>query len=195
MPSTPRFSQRTYWTTFLHDLAVQLEQPAVVTHRNRVLLWHGSNDRLDCLQLLPWCWPSREYPRAPRVTRISLNRHRYDVSQRDLRQLGLDRPRRSTEPLRLELSVLGDELLDFARWLPLWIRGRLDPSVLIPVPPLPCHIWSRGLRTMDYAWTVTALEAHARFHGCEPWLHPCATPASEVTPALPLEAGAHGANA
>jgi hypothetical protein len=86
--------------------------------------------------------------------------------------------------------VLGDELVAFAPWLAVWMRGHFDPTVLIPLPPHPSHIWSRSLRITNYAWTVTALNAHARFHGRAPLLHPCATPASEVTAALPVvEAG------
>ena len=80
-------------------------------------------------------------------------------------------------------SVGQEQLLTFAGWLPVWIRGRQDPSVAIPLPPHPSHVFGQSLRTTDYAWTVAAWDAYSRWHKQDPRLPWYAIPASKLAPA------------
>jgi hypothetical protein len=178
------FSCRSLWSGFLQELAANIGPGAVVTCHSQVVAWRDS-EHLNHLGLLKWTWPNANFPKAPCVTRISLNKHTFDIPETASRRIGLAyrRTPSSTPGLYLEWSVLGEELLDFASWLPLWIRGQRDSSITIPLPPHPSHVWGKGLRATDYAWTVAAFDAHARFHDQEPWLHPLAIPACELTPA------------
>jgi hypothetical protein len=187
MPRQHEPSRRFFWPSFLEELATDIGRDAVVNYRKQVVTWRDGN-HVNHLGLLKWVWPTAQFPDAPRITRISLNKHVFGQSESVsvLRRLGFARQSAPspTPGLWLEWSVLGNEVLDFASWLPLWMRGQLDPSVTIPLPPHPSHVWGQGLRATDYAWTVTAFHARARFHDQEPWLHPLAIPAQELTPAV-----------
>lgn len=132
-------------------------------HREHVLAWrHG--DHLDHARLLSWSRPACDRPRAPWITRVSVNHVRFQPSAATLRWLLF--PRRGqpqpTPDLHVEWTALDTELEALARWLPTFMRGQLDPSVPVPPPPVPSHVFGEGLRETEYAWTAAAWEA---FHG------------------------------
>jgi hypothetical protein len=198
MPHRRKATTSLEWDAFLEAIARDFNSPIFI-HRNQAIAWLDGEGHVSELGLIKWLWPSPEYPRAPRITRISINNGDFTHSRAELRRLqALDdtayrrspgRPASRSSALCLEWTVLESELLDFASWLPVWMRGRLDQTVTIPLPPHASHVWSRDLRRMNYAWTVTAFEAHAKFHRRTPSLHPCATPASQVKPSYGAVAG------
>lgn len=170
--------------TFLEAFAAKLGDGAVILASKHLVVWRDG-DSLNRLEALRWCWPGPQRPGAPRVTRIYINFHAFDAPRSLLRELGLDERtyHAGDEGLRLEWSVLGDELLAFADWLPFWIRGCLDPAAPVPLPPHPSHIFGQGLRTTSYAWTTAAWDAYTRWRGQNPSLPCYAIPAAQVTPA------------
>lgn len=183
MPTIPdsELPRGLLWSSFLDELAEKVDSEAVVVSPKRIVAWRDG-DALNRLELLRWTWPDARFPRAPRVTRMGLNTQRFIPPKTLLRRFGFDplsRPAGAMR-LRLEWSVLGEELLAFAAWLPLWIRGRLDPSVAIPLPPHPSHVFGEGLRTTAYAWTVAAWEAYSRWHKQDPTLPRYAIHASRL---------------
>ena len=180
---TPR---ATPWSRFLQAFADALGPSAVVVRGKHLVAWRYGR-HLNHLQLVRWSRPDSSSPRAPRVTRLSLNYYWFDPSKSLLRRLGFgprEHPPR-TDRLRLEWTVLDEEILEFAAWLPLWMGGRLDSSVPIPLPPHPSHVFGEGLRTTMYAWTATAWSANARSKGHSAGLPGYAIPASRVCPAEP----------
>jgi len=171
MSAKHELPRRVLWTRFLEQLATNLGPGTVVVSPKRIVAWR-SGAALNRVELFRWAWPDARFPRAPRVTRIALNTHAFTPSKALLRRFGFDvhaRPWR-IDGLRLEWTVLGEELLAFADWLQLWIRGRLDSSVAIPLPPHPSHVFGEGLRTTNYAWTVAAWDAYSRSHRQDPKL-------------------------
>lgn len=174
------------WARFLEQLAASISAGAVVVAPKRIVAW-SDGDALNRLELLRWTWPDGRFPRAPRVTRMALNTQMFAPPKSLLRRFGFEPGSRpdGAPGLRLEWSVLGEELLAFAEWLPVWVRGRLDPTVAIPLPPHPSHVFGTGLRTTDYAWTVAAWEAYSRWNKQDLALPRYAIPAALLVPALP----------
>ncbi len=145
-----------------HDFLVALEnaldRPAVRLRRKHTVAWR-EDDTLDHVYV--YAWHGRDQA-APRISRIAVNHYRFTASRRTLTLLGVrasDRPARREE-LHLEMTVLDTELAEFARWLPLWVAGRIEQTATIPEPPHACHVWHQGWETADYAWSVAAWEAN-----------------------------------
>jgi hypothetical protein len=116
---------------------------------------------------------------------VGLNTHAFTPPKTLLRKLGFDDRAlpQGSDGLRLEWTVLGNELLAFAGWLPLWVRGRLDPLAPIPLPPHPSHVLGEGLRTAACAWTVAAWEAYSRWNRQDRGLPWYAIHARDLSPA------------
>jgi hypothetical protein len=174
----------TSWSRFLDALAAALGSPAVVLRPKYLVAWRDGK-WLNHLELVRWSCPDALSPDAPYVTRLSMNYYYFGPSKALLRKLGFPpqaRPSRREE-LRLEWSVLDEQMLEFAAWIPLWMRGRLDPSAAIPLPPHPSHVFGEGLRTTMYGWTATAWSANALANGQSVDLPRYAIPAARVVPA------------
>ncbi len=185
-PSRP-MTRSVIWREFLGRLAETLGYPAVVVNPKPIVVWRDG-EALNRLELRPWTVPDRQQPdRVPAVTRIAVNEMAFDPSKALLRRLGFrpdDWPG-YTAFLRLEWTVIDDELAGFTEWLPIWVRGRIDPSVTIPLPPHPSHIWGIGLRTTNYAWTVAAWDAYSRYKNMDPRLTRGSISAEDLRPGLP----------
>lgn len=188
MAAAGELSRSILWSRFLETFAKEIALWAVVVRPKHIVAWRDG-DLLNRVELLRWTWPDASSRAAPRVTRIGLNTQRFTPSKALLRHLGFEPESLppSARSLHLEWSVLGEELLAFAEWLPLWIRGRQDASVEIPLPPCPSHVFGQGLRATNYAWTVAAWDAYSRWHKQDPRLPWYAINAREVVAA---EAGA-----
>jgi len=185
MSANPELPRGVLWSRFLEAFAMSLGDGAVVVRPRRIVAWRNGA-ALNRLELLRWSWPDAGDRGAPRVTRIGLNALVFRPPKTLLSRLGFDPLARpdGDRALRLEWTVLGDELLAFADWLPLWIRGRLDPAAPVPLPPHPSHVFGQGLRTTDYAWTVAAWDAHSRWKAQDPRLPWYAIHARDVVPAV-----------
>lgn len=186
MVATPKLTRSALWLQFLECLRqVVPAQPAMLIRPKHVVAWRGEQGALDHVQLLKWSWPDAAYPRAPAITRIALNTHRFTPSKETLRRLGFSELSWPgyTQALRLEWTVLGEELLAFVEWLPVWIRGRVDADARISLPPVPSHVFGKGLRETDYAWTVRAWETYSGWKRQDPRLPWYAIPAEKVTAA------------
>ena len=188
MAAAGELSRSILWSRFLETFAKEIALWAVVVRPKHIVVWRDE-DLLNRVELLRWTWPDASSRAAPRVTRIGLNTQRFTPSKALLRHLGFEPESLppSARSLHLEWSVLGEELLAFAEWLPLWIRGRQDASVEIPLPPCPSHVFGQGLRATNYAWTVAAWDAYSRWHKQDPRLPWYAINARDVVAA---EAGA-----
>ncbi|NOJ82291.1 hypothetical protein [Myxococcus xanthus] len=182
-----RLSRSKLWAEFLQRLASEMEPLTPVIHQGRRLVWR-QGEWLNRVDLSRHSWPDRHFPEAPPVTRISMNRLNFEPPEAMLRRFGLSRVTHPLgEPrLRLEWTVYGEELLAFASWLPLLIRGRLNPWEPIPLPPHPSHVFNGGLRRTSYAWTTTAWEVYARWRRTDVSLPFMAIPADRVKPARAL---------
>jgi hypothetical protein len=178
------------WLRFLERLREGVPGPAMVARPKYVVAWRGGRGTLEHVQLLKWAWPEGAYSRAPMVTRIALNTHCFTPSKELLRRLGFEDCSRPgyTSALRLEWSVLGEELLAFADWLPLWMHGRVSACAPIPLPPVPSHVFGEGLRETAYAWTARAWDAHSGWKKQDPRLPWYAIPAEQLTAAASLHA-------
>ena len=121
-PTLPELSRGLLWSTFLDKFAGKVDPEAIVMSPKRIVAWRDG-DALNRLELLRWTWPDSRFSRAPRVTRIGLNTQWFIPPKTLLRRFGFEpwsRPP-GTPRLTLEWSVLSEELIDFADWLPLWI--------------------------------------------------------------------------
>jgi hypothetical protein len=195
-------SRAELWTSFLDRFAVAQGVPVVRPGRRNLVAWR-TRDEIHHLQLVRLAWPSAADRAAPRLTRIAVDHFEFRPSGELLRRLGAHDdgcvgdvdpgeavPAASSpgtcaggdRPLHLEWTVLGDELLAFADWLPVWIRGRLDPRLPISLPPVPSNVYGAGLRRTVYAWTAPAWEANAAWKGHSPALPWYAVPAAELEP-------------
>jgi hypothetical protein len=186
--------RRVIWSMFLDAFVVSVKGGAVIAAQKHVVAWRRGN-ALNHLELLNFSWPSARSLDAPRITRISVNKHVFIPPTTILRNLGFDKQRplpRGSEGLHLEWTILGNELLAFADWLPVWVEGRLDPNSPIPLPPHPSHVFGKGLRTTDYAWTATAWDTYGRWKRDDNTLpHPYAIHAQDVVPAAPEPQAEH----
>lgn len=177
-----------HWRAFFDHFGEHLHRQGLAEGaptllRSKAILAWRLGDHLDHVRLLSWLRPDRERRGTSWITRISVNHLTFEPSQAVLRRLWFrprSRPAR-TPGLHVEWTALDAELVQLARWLPAFLRGQLDPSAPIPLPPVPSHVFGEGLRTTEYAWTAAAWEASARFHGGDagflPWY---AIPAGEV---------------
>lgn len=184
-----------FWDHFTERLLRERLVEAVPRRlqREHILAWR-LGDHLDHARLLSWLRPDRDRPRATRITRVSVNHLTFEPSAATLRWLRFPRPSqpRRTPALHLEWTALDAELVQLARWLPTFLRGQLDPTAPIPLPPVPSHVFGTSLRETVYAWTAAAWEASARFHGGDAgWLPWYAIPASKVVAeaGMPIAAG------
>jgi hypothetical protein len=198
---TRRFEHwRAFFDHFDEHLHRQGLAEGVPTLRRRshehVLAWR-LGDHLDHVRLLSWRRPDREHPRTAWITRISLNHLTYEPSQAVLRLHWFgprSRPAR-TPGLHAEWTALDTELVQLARWLPVFLRGQLDPAAPIPLPPVPSHVFGTSLRETVYAWTAAAWTAQNRFRGHRlDWLPGYAIRADKVVaeaggPAVAVAAG------
>lgn len=185
-PSRPMTRSAT-WKAFLSRLTETLGYPAVVVNPKPTVVWRD-RDALNHLELRPWTAPDRQQPaRVPAVSRIAVNVMWFRPSNALLRRLGFrpDAWPGYMDGLRLEWTVLDEELRGFAEWLPTWVRGRIDPKVTIPLPPYPSHVWGIGLRSTSYAWTASAWDAYSRYKNMNARLTPGSISAEELRPALP----------
>ncbi len=183
MPKNDELPRGVLWSRFLETFAMALGDGAEVLRPRRIVAWRDGV-ALNRLHLLRWSWPDPGDRHAPRVTRIGLNTQLFRPPKTLLKRLGFDPLTRpdGDRALRLEWTVLGDELLAFADWLPLWMRGRLDTATPIPLPPHPSHVFGQDLRTTAYAWTVAAWDAYSRWKGQDPRLPWYAIHARDVVP-------------
>ncbi|RJS14245.1 hypothetical protein DRW03_35325 [Corallococcus sp. H22C18031201] len=182
-----KLSRRALWAEFLQRLSSEMESQAPMLHQGRRLIWR-QGEWLNGVVLSRHSWPGRNFPEAPPVTRILMNRLTFEPPAAMLRRFGFSGVALplGEERLRLEWTVYGEELLDFATWLPLLIRGRLNPAEAIPLPPHPSHVFNGRLRTTKYAWTATAWEAYARWKRTDASLPFYAIPAARLRPARAL---------
>ncbi|SDY41565.1 hypothetical protein SAMN05444383_1902 [Myxococcus xanthus] len=182
-----RLSRSKLWAEFLQRLASEMEPLAPMLHQGRRLVWR-QGEWLNWVTLSRHSWPDRHFPEAPPVTRISMNRFIFEPSEAMLRRFGFSGVGLplGERRLRLEWTVYGEELLAFASWLPLLIRGRLNATEPIPLPPHPSHVFNGGLRRTSYAWTATAWEVYARWRRTDVSLPFMAIPADRVKPARAL---------
>lgn len=184
---TSNESRAELWTSFLDRFAAALGVPAVRPGRRNFVAWRTGHE-VHHLQLVRLAGPSAADPTAPHLTRIAIDHFEFRASKELLDRLGLGDVETRTRmvdgdrPLHLEFSVLGDELLAFADWLPVWIRGRLDPRLPISLPPVPSNVYGPGLRRTVYAWTAEAWRANAAWKRHSPALSWYAIPAEELEP-------------
>lgn len=145
----------------------ELAEGAPTLLRSKAILLWRLGDHLNHVRLLSWLRPDRDRLRAAWITRISLNHLTFEPTPTVLRRLWFrprSRPSR-TPGLHVEWTALDAELVQLARWLPTFMRGQLDPSVPIPKPPVPSHVFGTSLRETVYAWTTAAWTAQNRFRG------------------------------
>lgn len=192
-------SRTRVWAAFIERIAARVrdarlaDDPPRLLRQRHLLAWRHGDD-LNHVRLLSWLRPHSGRPRAAWITRVSLNHLAFEPSAAVLRSLGFPRATapRATSGVRVEWTALDEEVVALTGWLPTWIRGRVDPTVAIPLPPHPSHVFGEGLRTTVYVWTAAAWEASARFHRRDArWLPSYAIPAAEITPAAANPHGGH----
>jgi hypothetical protein len=193
-----------HWRAFFDHFGEHLHRhglaESVPTLRRRshehVLLWR-LGDHLDHVRLLSWLRPDRERPRGSWITRVSVNHLTFEPTPTVLRRLWFGPRARSarTPGLHVEWTALDGELVQLARWLPVFLSGQLDPSAPIPLPPVASHVFGTSLRETVYAWTAAAWTAENRYRGHRlDWLPGYAIPADKVVaePGAPAVAAAAG---
>jgi hypothetical protein len=171
---------------FLDEFARQIGPGSEVVGAVRAVAWRDAW-ALNRVHLVRWLRAMHGDKKPPLVTRIDVNGQWFQPAKALLRRLGFD-PLSQPDGhrvLRLEWTVLDSELSAFAEYLPLWVRGRLDPSVAIPLPPVPSHVFGTDLRSTNYAWTVTAWDTYSAWTGQSPKLPHYAIPAVEVVAVEP----------
>ena len=105
--------------------------------------------------------PSDARPRRPLLPRVHVNHWVVEGRERVAAQLRGDaaaRPR-----LRLQLTTLPRELLDFAAWVAALVRvadGLEAPP--IPAPPHPCHFGTPDDPVSRVVWSAAAWEVAER---------------------------------
>ncbi len=190
--STQRQSRRLLWRRFFEDFTEHLRRleldgvvPKLLRHRH-LQIWR--DDRyLHRVYLQSWSEPDKVSRTRPSITRIAMECMRYapPVAVLESDNFGASGGPRPypvmLEKLEFQWTVHDDELVEMARWLPKWICGRLQPSLPIPLPPVPCYVcFGEGLRTTVYAWTVAASDAWTTFDQGEPTVPSNAIPPDEL---------------
>jgi hypothetical protein len=158
---------------FIESFAQALgEDASRVLHLPQVpaMLWrHGEG--VHALRLLFRTWPDRADPHAPEIVRISVNHTKVMLEPADCRRLGLSSVE-SSAPMgtkfRLEWTVLGEQLVDFAPFIAAWVWMKMatDHRAVLP-PPHPCYIWGTNVQHIDYAWSIAAWQASHRHRAQE----------------------------
>lgn len=126
------------------------------------LCWRGGDGTIGVLRVFRYCGPDHQRPDMPLLIRISATGDRSSTPRYVFDGLG-GRSADDARPLdgRLELTVLPEQLRDFAPWFAAWVVLRARPELATPAPPhplLPCD--GDDLRRLRYAWTVAAAEAY-----------------------------------
>jgi len=127
--------------------------------------------RVDAYMEPLWDWPNR-----PLIPRVSVNHYAFAIPRVSKPREGVDIPWKHElgggAPWTLELSVLPEELYDFAEWVAsiALAHNDEDPSVILP-PPHPLSPIAQEVYDSSYLWSqaaervVDAFEAKRR-RGC-----------------------------
>jgi hypothetical protein len=185
-PAARNKKRKEVWSQFLIRLAENLGPDAFVASRKPIVAWRYLGT-VNYFELVPWDHPNPRYPGSPPTTaRLCVNIATFYRPVALLRTMGFGPMHSpgSLERLALEWTFLDDELATFAEWLPVWASGRIDPTVTIPLPPIPSHVWGEGLRETRYAWTVAAWNDFSDWQRIERRLTRGAIAAEKLMPAV-----------
>jgi hypothetical protein len=186
-PPARNKKRKEVWNEFFSRLADALGLDALVANRKPVVAWRHLGS-MNYFQLVPWDEPSPRYPGPPPSTvRLCVNMMTLFHPGSLLREMGFNPAHRPghLECLEVEWTLVDDELLAFADWLPFWVSGRIDTTLTIPLPPIASHVWGGGLRDTRYAWTVSAWNAFSDWQRIDRRLTRGATAAEKLMPAMP----------
>ncbi len=151
---------------FLEQLAGQLSLPAFFHTRPGppATCWLDPDGRFNQVQIVTLSAPCVESLEAPLILRVSINHLRFFYTASVRKRAGWPAlcawsERRPT--WSYELSLLADQLMDFASWVAQLILAKTyqDERLLLS-PPDACHFWVHPNLLCDYAWTVRAWEAN-----------------------------------
>lgn len=160
-------SRDAIWWTFFDLFHTHLREAGLAEGRREIvrgkpIMFWRDGKHINNVQLVSWSRPEHRRRCDPWVTRVAVNYFGHDPTKAALGRLGFrpdggfwPRPG-PTRGLRFEWTAMDVELTRLARWFPTWMAGRLDPTQPIPLPPVPSHVFGRGLRTTSYAWTDVA---------------------------------------
>lgn len=159
----------TFGKVFLQEFTKSLEAPFVTLPKHHTVAWYDGAAVNQCSLIAYSLTDRRQSNPAPTCLRLSVNNLQWFVGYTDFgdvaaRRLGVDSKKVSTRGTdRLEWTVLGEELVEFARWWPGLLKARRTAGAEVSPPPRPCDLWNKRLLTTNYAWSVAANEAYSRY--------------------------------
>ena len=133
-----------------------------IDKKKTVTYWPGRGGCLEYAHVLPLITPARNDPARPLIIRVYINFftfYGYEKIITDPNWQRITQGIRYEEQVRrwsMELSLLHNQVVDFAPWINSLIRAHnMDDESLVIEPPYPIRLWSKRIMDCRYAWSVS----------------------------------------
>ena len=153
------YLRRDFFARFLANM----KMPAEVNLHPPSVCWFDPNGHINHLRVHACMQPHAGMPDRPLIPRLYVNHYALDNPERIAGRMGWEwRPHNFDGSLRwsFELSLLPDELADFAPWVVSLAQAHASKNAsMVIVPPYKCHFWNDGkgsILNCRYAWSAAA---------------------------------------
>lgn len=149
--------RRDFFERFLADMRM----PAGVKLHPPSVCWLDPNGHINHLRVHAYMQPHVGMSDRPLIPRLYVNHYVLDHPERIARRMGWALRRRVPVSERcrwsFELSLLPNELPDFARWIVSLAEAHAaNDSSIVVGPPHKCHFWNDRILDCRYAWSAAA---------------------------------------
>jgi hypothetical protein len=122
-----------------------------------VTSWIDKRNRINCLAVYAHAAPDTLIPHRPLILRIAVNQwpNTSNQASKNLKDPQFNRD------WGWELSLLPEQIMDFAPWLASWIEAESRSTELMQRPPHALEFFPHPTQVANVAWTQSALEMMA----------------------------------